>query len=386
MGAEPTIPIELPEVCLVLVFADTPESVADFNRVFDPPVLFPQAAIAGRLRQRQLTAIDATALTRDDLKALGRMASDHYAGVYAVALGYDAGEMARRLGTLSVVETFGVAKGEAAIVSYAVVSTDRRGERGPFDIIGDVHGCADELIDLLGLLGYRVTFSGEGDVRRAQVTPPPGRRAFFAGDLVDRGPNSPDVLRIVMDMVEAGQALCVAGNHDVTCIRWLEGHASHLHHGLDKTAEQFADESPAFADRVLAFLTGLKGHLWVDGGRLAVAHAGVREAMIGRATGKVRAFSLYGDTESKPAADGLPVRYHWALDYRGETAVAYGHTPVAEVGWVNNTLCIDTGCCFGGRLTALRWPEREIVSVPARATYVQRGRPFGHPPPRPKRD
>jgi Calcineurin-like phosphoesterase len=216
------------------------------------------------------------------------------------------------------------------------------------------------------------------------VAPPPGRRAFFVGDLVDRGPRTPDVLRIVMAMVADGSALCVAGNHDVSCVRWIDGKAAHVSHGLAQTAAQLDAETPEFRARVRAFLDGLTAHLWVDGGRLAVAHAGVREDMIGRSGGKVRAFALYGDTDSKAAADGLPMRYHWALNYQGETALVYGHTPVADAGWVNNTLCIDTGCCFGGKLTALRWPERETVSVPAREVYALKGRPFGHPPARTK--
>ncbi len=56
--------------------------------------------------------------------------------------------------------------------------------------------------------------------------------------------------------------------------------------------------------------------------------------------------------------------------------VLYGHTPVPEPEWVNNTLCLDTGCVFGGRLTALRYPERELVSVPAARVYYEPARPF----------
>lgn len=257
---------------------------------------------------------------------------------------------------------------------------------GPFDIIGDVHGCVDELIELLGLLGYNVTLSGEGDERTARIAKAHERRAFFVGDLVDRGPGGTDVMRIVMAMVASGQALCVCGNHDAAFGRWLEGHKTQLNHGLEATARQFSLESPQFRDSVLTFIDGLKAHLWVDGGRLAVAHAGIRQSMLGRSSGKVRAFALYGDTDPKGGAGALPTRYHWALDDHGETAVVYGHTPVAEAAWVNNTLCVDTGCCFGGRLTAARWPEREIVSVSARARYATLGRPFGHPPRRPKRD
>jgi protein phosphatase len=250
---------------------------------------------------------------------------------------------------------------------------DWRAEGGPFDIIGDVHGCADELILLLGRLGYEVNLAGSGEHRYAHITAPPRRRAVFVGDLVDRGPRSPDVLRIV----------AVPGNHDVKFVRWLEGRQVKLTHGLDRTAGQFGAENAAFKARVRAFLSGLPIYVWLDGGRLAVAHAGIKDDMLGRDTADIRRFCLYGETSGETDEFGLPIRYHWAAGYQGATAILYGHTPVPEAEWVNNTLCVDTGCCFGGKLTALRWPEREVVSVRSLMTYADPRRPFGHPPPRP---
>ncbi|MCB1519230.1 MAG: metallophosphoesterase [Hyphomicrobiaceae bacterium] len=261
--------------------------------------------------------------------------------------------------------------------------TDRRREAGPFDIIGDVHGCASELEDLLAQLGYVVSYEGVGADRRVYVDPPAGRRAIFVGDLVDRGPRSADVLRIVLEMTRRGSALLVPGNHDVKFLRWLKGENVSVTHGLDATVRDVSKETDQFRSDVTDLLQGLWSHVWVDGGALVVAHAGIKEAMIGRATPRVRRFCLYGDTSGEKDDYGLPVRYHWALGYRGETAVVYGHTPVPAAEWVANTLCVDTGCCFGGRLTALRWPEREIVSVPARETYARPIRPFGHPRARP---
>ena len=375
--------IELPDFALVLLFGDVANVAPGW---FGGDAVCRPGEAGSRLLARTFCAVDATLFTKDELVGLGRAARDAYARVYAIAYRTDPDLATRRLASLAVMETFCVPKGGDAEVAFRPVATDRRDEAGPFDIIGDVHGCADELIELLGVLGYRVALTGEGDARRASVNAPTGRRAFFVGDLVDRGPNSPDVMRIVMAMVADGTALCVAGNHDVSFLRWLEGRTIQLKHGLDRTVAQFANQPRELRERARAFISELKGHLWVDGGALAVAHAGVGEGMIGRSSGRVRAFSLYGDTGPKPAADGLPTRYHWALDYAGPAAVVYGHTPVADAGWINNTLCIDTGCCFGGALTGLRWPEREIVSVPARAIYSPRSRPFGHPPPRPMVD
>jgi protein phosphatase len=257
-----------------------------------------------------------------------------------------------------------------------------RAVKGPFDIVGDVHGCADELEELLARLGYGVSRAGQHG-RRIKTAAPPGRRLIFVGDLVDRGPRSPDVLRIVMSLVEAGHALAVPGNHDVKFLRWLDSRQVKMSHGLDRTVAQLEGESPEFRASVKSFLAGLPSHVWLEEGQLAVAHAGIKDEMLGRISGEVRRFCLYGETSGETDEFGLPIRYHWAAEYKGATSIVYGHTPVPDAEWFNRTICIDTGCCFGGKLSALRWPEQEIVSVPAAKVYSEPMRPFGHPPVRP---
>jgi protein phosphatase len=241
-------------------------------------------------------------------------------------------------------------------------------EHGPFDIIGDIHGCYDELITLLGDLGYQIT--------GGQVTPPPGRKALFLGDLVDRGPKIPQVLRLVMGMVAAGTALCVPGNHDVKLMRALRGKNVQVKHGLGESLAQVENESAEFKQQVITFIDKLVSHYVLDGGRLVVAHAGMKENLAGRGSGGVREFALYGETTGETDDFGLPVRYNWAAEYRGAATVVYGHTPVPEPEWLNRTINIDTGCVFGGALTALRYPENELVSVPALHTYSEPVRPF----------
>lgn len=259
---------------------------------------------------------------------------------------------------------------------------DLRHERGPFDIIGDVHGCCDELEELLDLLGYRVSWGADGPAVREPHRE--GRRLVFVGDLADRGPRTPDVLRIVMSAVTNGHGFSVPGNHDVKFWRWLSGHHNvKLTHGLDRSAAQMEPEPRAFKDDVVSFIARLPDYLWLDGGKLAVAHAGILERMIGLTNNEVRHFCIYGDTDGKVDANGLVIRYNWALGYKGEPTVVYGHIPVAEATWVNNTVCIDTGCCFGYKLTALRWPERDVVSVTARTAYYRSGRDLGLPAARP---
>jgi protein phosphatase len=267
--------------------------------------------------------------------------------------------------------------------SVAPGRLDRRSLSGPFDIIGDIHGCASELEALLGVLGYEVLWSGDG-ARTVSVRPPEDRIAVFVGDFVDRGPRSPDALRIVMSMVAAGAALAVPGNHDVKLVRWLDGRNVKPAHGLDRTIAQLGTESEAFRAAVRAFVVSLPPYVWLADGKLAVAHAGIKEEMLGHDTGKIRSFCLYGETSGETDEFGLPIRYHWAAEYSGRTGVVYGHTPVPDADWVNGTICIDTGCCFGGKLTAMRWPERVTVSVPAEQVYTEPVRPFGHPPVRPR--
>ncbi|MFF1685468.1 MULTISPECIES: polynucleotide kinase-phosphatase [unclassified Streptomyces] len=235
---------------------------------------------------------------------------------------------------------------------------------GPFDIIGDIHGCASELETLLARLGY------------ADGVHPEGRTAVFVGDLVDRGPDSPGVLRRVMSMVKSGHALCVPGNHENKFGRYLKGRKVQHTHGLAETVEQFAGESEEFTQEVARFVDGLVSHYVLDGGKLVVCHAGLPEKYHGRTSGRVRSHALYGDTTGETDEFGLPVRYPWAEDYRGSAAVVYGHTPVPQATWLNNTICLDTGAVFGGKLTALRWPERELVDVPAEKVWYEPSRPL----------
>jgi protein phosphatase len=261
-----------------------------------------------------------------------------------------------------------VLRGVADIENATVVTEKRFNDlthlTGPFDIVGDIHGCALELESLLGKLGY------------TDGVHPEGRTAVFVGDLVDRGPDSPGVLRRVMSMVKSGNALCVPGNHENKYGRYLKGRKVQHTHGLAETIEQMESVSDEFRSEVREFIDGLVSHYVLDGGRLVVCHAGLPEKYHGRTSGRVRSHALYGDTTGETDEFGLPVRYPWAEDYRGRAAVVYGHTPVPEATWLNNTICLDTGAVFGGKLTALRWPERELVDVPAERVWYEPAKPL----------
>lgn len=250
---------------------------------------------------------------------------------------------------------------------------DLRQERGAFDIVGDVHGCGDELELLLAELGYQIELDRSGDEPRYRVVPPTGRRLVFVGDVIDRGPRPADCLRLQMDMSEAGLAFGVLGNHELKAARQMAGNPVSIAPGLRITLDDLDRQSPAFRDRVRRHLALLPSHVVLDDGRLVVAHAGIREDMIGQTSRKVRDFCVYGDVTGERGADGFPVRRDWAAEHRGSAAIAYGHTTVRRAEWRNNTINLDTACVHGGALTALRYPEREILSVPARRPY------FGEP-------
>ncbi|WP_158220416.1 AAA family ATPase, partial [Kineosporia sp. A_224] len=357
-----------------------------------------------RLRRGLLTVVDATNVQEHARASLVKLAREHDVLPVAVVLDVPVAECVRRNesrpdrdfgahvvkrhaaalrrslprlqreGFRIVHVLRGADEVAAAHVRFTRMLNDHRELTGPFDVVGDVHGCRGELETLLTTLGYGLRRDDEG--RAVGATPPPGRTAVFVGDLVDRGPDTPGVLRLVMGMVSAGEALCVPGNHENKLIRALRGRNVKVSHGLAESLDQLGRETPEFRAAAEAFMDGLVSHLVLDEGRLVVSHAGLKEAYHGRASGRVRSFALYGDTTGETDEYGLPVRYPWAKEYRGRATVLYGHTPTATPEWVNNTLCLDTGCVFGGALTALRYPEREIVAVPAEREWYAPVRPL----------
>jgi protein phosphatase len=240
---------------------------------------------------------------------------------------------------------------------------------GPFDLIADVHGCIDELRELVDALGYEV---GDDDVLRH----PDGRRIVFVGDIVDRGPGIVDVLRIAMASEAAGTSLSVVGNHDDKLRRALLGRNVQVKYGLAESLAQLEDESAAFRRRVLAFLDAMPSHLILERGALVVAHAGLPRQLHGRVDEHTREVAMYGVTAGGLDEDGLPIRVNWARQYNGPPCVVYGHTPVVEPTWYHDTIDIDTGCSFGHRLSAVRFPEKEIAWVPALREYAPKNGPF----------
>lgn len=364
--------------------------------------------VAGlRLAAGRVTVIDATSVKREDRAPLVALAREHHVLPVAIVLdvpeevchGRNHGRPDRPFGphvvrrqraelrrSLTSLQREGFRRVhvlrstddvDAATVEVEQLLNDRRDETGPFDVVGDVHGCRAELEELLGELGYVVCRDDAG--RAIGARHPEGRRVVFVGDLVDRGPDVVGTLRLAMGMVDDGDALCVCGNHEQKLARALSGRRVTVSHGLAESLEQLDAEPPEFRAAVHAFCDGLVAHYVLDAGRLVVAHAGLPERLHGRASGTARSVALFGDTTGETDEYGLPVRLPWANDYRGSAAVVYGHTPTPDAAWVNNTICLDTGAVFGGRLTALRWPSRELVDVEAHDVWYEPVRPLSTP-------
>lgn len=368
------------------------------QRVSAPAFALAHRVTDERLRRRRLTVFDATSVDARARRPLLRLAARH--GLPAVAVVFDLPleeclaldrKRPRRVGREVIARQARClqaalprlrSEGFAAVhvVRSALearrtrLSFDRgplgfADDQGPFDIIGDVHGCATELVRLLRRLGYR-----RPSPRRA-FRHPAGRRAVFVGDLVDRGPRVVQATRIAMRMVAEGTALSVPGNHEETILRCLQDGAQSGSAGTMKTIRQIQALPPAARRRFIAefrsFVAVLPPHFVLDRGRLAVAHAGIRPEYLGRDSFAARRFAIHGQTTGGRDPYGLPVRVNWAADYSGEALVVYGHTPVTEPEWIGNTVNIDTGCVYGGKLTALRYPEMRLVSVKAGRAYYR---------------
>lgn len=420
--------IELPELCVVAMVGASSSGKSSFaHKHFKPTEILSSDFFRGmicddegsktvsaeafdllyyaankRLDNQKLTVIDATNIQRDARKQVITLAREQ--DVYAAAIVLDLPEnilqernLARPERNLparviknhcrDVKNSIKYLKQEGFRYIYVINSLEqlenveivrtklrnnKKDEHGPFDIIGDIHGCCDELEMLLEKLGYVKT--------NGVYSHPDGRRAVFLGDFCDRGPRNADVLRLVMDMVDSGSAFSVLGNHDAKLLKYLKGRSVNQTHGLDRTVAEMEQQGEEFRVKAAEFINSLASHLVLDGGKLVTAHAGLKQRYIGRVSGRVHDFCLYGETTGETDEFGFSVKVDWAADYRGRATVVYGHIASKEVRSVNDTYCIDTGCVYGGKLTAFRYPEREIVDVPAKCEYYESVKPLDHVP------
>jgi len=235
-----------------------------------------------------------------------------------------------------------------------------------YDFIGDVHGCYDELCALFAKLGYTA--------EKGIYVHPDGRIPVFLGDITDRGPNSIAVIKLVYEMVvKQKRGLYIPGNHCNKLYRYFLGNKVKLVHGLETTVAE-VDELPReeqnkLARSFIALYEHAPLYLELQDVQAIAAHAGIKESLIGKHDKKTQSFVLYGDTTGEFLPDGRPIRRDWAQKYHGDMWIVYGHTPVETPRFKNHTVNIDTGCVFGGALTAFRLPEETTVSVPSQQPY-----------------
>ncbi|MGG1691023.1 bis(5'-nucleosyl)-tetraphosphatase PrpE [Heyndrickxia ginsengihumi] len=234
------------------------------------------------------------------------------------------------------------------------------------DLIGDIHGCFDEFQQLTKNLGYDW---------KSGIPIHPDRLLGFVGDLTDRGPNSLKVIDIVWELWKKQLAVYVPGNHCDKLYRYCIGRNVQITHGLETTVAELdaltQQKADAYRKKFIELYEGSPLYQVLDDQQLIIAHAGIKRGDIGKMNKAVKTFVLYGDITGKKHADGTPVRRDWAKYDNGKAWIVYGHTPVKEARFLGHTVNIDTGAVFGGKLTALRYPEIETVSVPSTMPFVQ---------------
>lgn len=221
----------------------------------------------------------------------------------------------------------------------------------PIDIIGDVHGCARTLKSLLAKLGYRQ------HQQKHCYYHPHQRVAVFLGDIMDYGVENLTVLRIIYQMWKWQSAYYLPGNHCNKLFRYLNGRKIVVNHGLDKTIAEFdalsCRERQIWVHRFCQLYAQAPPYLIFDNGNLLTTHAGIIPEFIGRKDRKTWTCCLHG-------AENF--RSDWIRHHHAPPMVVYGHTPTDTICWHNYTLNVDAGAVFGGKLAALRYPEKEIVS------------------------
>lgn len=311
---------------------------------------------ARRMSQGRFTVIDADLSTPARRQMFLQLSAEHHYIPSAFVFGRLHNGSVEDEGFRRIFRFHSAQEIEAAEIHRYPLWSDRAEEAGPLDIIGSVHGRYEELVDLLGRLGYQLA---------PRLQHPAGRKLVFLGDLVDHGPRNIDVLRLVMSAVDEGMAYAVPGNHDARLVSWLRGEKVDKHDGMATTIAEFDLATAEFREHVETFLESSVSHYVFDKGNLVVAHAGLKESMQGRGSSAVRAFALHAEAPGEREEAWASSPPAWVLEYQGTAHVVYSHPSVTEPLGLNQTINLETGAAApGGRLTALRYPEMQLISTP----------------------
>lgn len=249
---------------------------------------------------------------------------------------------------------------------------------GRIDVVGDVHGCMDELMVLLAQAGYWIAeFNPKGSDPIA-VIHPQGRKLIFVGDLTDRGPSSDQVLRLAMGAIACGTASCVMGNHDWKIYRALCGRKVTIDDSTQETLDQIASYGEAFEASVRSFYESIPHQIRIplswehgfDGAQnLWIVHASAKAHRQGGTRSSDFARSIYGYGGDDVDEKGWMIREDWAASYEGADPVIHGHVIHAEPVWKNRVLCLDTGCAFGNKMTLYQVDQDTFLFSRAERNY-----------------
>ncbi|PJN91115.1 polynucleotide kinase-phosphatase [Bacillus sp. mrc49] len=373
---------------------DEADSLMDEYQMISAEAFFMMdAVIESRCRLNKLTMLDATNLHPDDRKRYIAIAQKHHVPVQAIVLdtpeeillardeGREHPRGKRRI--KQQCQTFKREKRNLKKEDFSSIYTIKEAENievsrntNPLekdighgiDIIGDIHGCHEELILLLDKLGYQKNQEG-------LYLHPDGRKFVSVGDVMSRGPESLRTMLFFHEHVQKGVAYMIDSNHGWKIARWLDGRNVTLHHGDEKVAEDFkryeeehGSEKTAETKQALKkFLLQAPSHyVFTKNGVQTVicVHAGIKDAFIGKQSEAISDFCRYGDTDGFDER-GKPVRKDWYISHKKSTLIVWGHDPKPQPLLINNTINIDQGAVFGGALTAFRYPEGEVISVQA---------------------
>jgi hypothetical protein len=218
-------------------------------------------------------------------------------------------------------------------------------------IVGDVHGCREELEDLLEESGWE-----DGD------------ELVLVGDLVAKGPDSLGVIRLMREL----GARAVRGNHDQHCLKWWDAKCAGRELPKLKAAHQRVAHELEEDD--WQWLAALPLWLELPEHDTLVVHAGLLPDLPLEDQDPddlMNMRSILDDgTPSRSYEEGTP----WASLWPGPRLAVYGHDAVRGLQNRPHSVGLDTGCVYGGWLTGLWMPRRDLVSVPARGTYAQPGK------------
>ncbi|MCM3388149.1 polynucleotide kinase-phosphatase [Ureibacillus chungkukjangi] len=375
---------------------DVSESLFDeYQRISQEAFSLMEATIEARCRLNKMSIVDATHLYADDRKRYIELGKKHHVPVMTLVLDVGQEELLERdklrenpRGSKRIKQQYQTFKREKRFIkkegylaSYFISDVSEveviRKTQNPLhlevgngiDIIGDIHGCYDEMIELLERLGY------EKDHQSLYVHPE-GRRFLSLGDIMSRGPESLKTMEFFMRHVNENLAYMIDSNHGWKIARWLEGKNVTLNHGDELVEEELARNGETgditqLKQELKTFLLRAPSHYVLTKNNvptLVCTHAGIKDDFIGKQSYDISDFCRYGDNEGLDET-GKPIRKDWTIHHKTSTLIVWGHDPKLKPLVVNNTINIDQGVVFGGELTAFRYPEQEFVAVQAKQDY-----------------